>query len=100
MRITERNLKGSIQQILKEEEKPGSEKATADGNLNVKKIADTLGVDASKLSAAVKAAKAGKRNAANNAVLGDVFVKLMNAPSKDTVTVMNVLKAVGKDEKK
>lgn len=75
-------------------EKPGSEKADVKGSLDVKKIATTLGVDPDKLSTAVKAARSGTRTATHNAVLGDVFVKLMEANPNDTVTVMNVLKRV------
>lgn len=95
----ETNIK-SYMNILKEENdtttsaKPGKEKADVKGSLDVKKIASTLGVDASKLSDAVKAAKSGTRSASHNAILGDVFIKLMEASPNDTVTVMNVLKKV------
>ena len=105
MRITEKQIRQIIrEEILREDEAPptqkaGFEKAEADGTLNVKKIADTLSVDATKLNAAVKAAKTGKRNASHNAVLGDVFVKLMNASPEDTVKAMNVLKAVSAEER-
>ena len=105
MRITEAQLRGIIRETILSElgdtvapQKAGSEKAEADGTLNVKKIADTLGVDASKFNAAVKAAKTGKRNATHNAILGDVFVKLMNASPEDTVKAMNVLKTVSAEE--
>jgi hypothetical protein len=74
--------------------KPGSETANTKGTLDIKKIADTLGVDAAKLSSAVKASKSGARSAAHNAILGDVFVKLMEADPTNTVTVMNALKKV------
>lgn len=107
MRITEKQIRQIIrEEILREAEmtsgsasqKAGTEKSEAEGTLNIKKISDTLGVDASKLNTAVKAAKAGKRNATHNAVLGDVFVKLMNASPEDTVKAMNVLKAVSAEE--
>ena len=73
---------------------PGSETANTKGTLDIKKIAETLGVDAAKLSSAVKASKSGTRSAAHNAILGDVFVKLMEADPTNTVTVMNALKKV------
>jgi hypothetical protein len=99
MRITSKSLRSAIREhLLSEEEKAGVEKAETKGTLNIKKIADTLGVDVAKLSAAIKAAKSGKRSNVHNAILSDVFVKLMNAQSKDTVTVMNVLKAVAAEE--
>ena len=101
MRITKKQLSQIIrEEVMKEIEKPGTETASAEGNLNLKKISDTLGVDAAKLSASVKAAKTGKRNATHNAVLADVFVKLINASPEDTVTVMNVLKKVEAEESK
>ena len=79
--------------------KAGKEQADTKGTLDVKKIATTLGVDAGKFSEAVRAAKSGNRTSAHNAILGDVFVKLMEASPNDTVTVMNVLKKVtGKEE--
>jgi hypothetical protein len=107
MKITETHLRKFIQDAIKSlrEEaekpvKPGQEQADTKGTLDVKKIANTLGVDPGKFSEAVKAAKAGNRTAAHNALLGDVFVKLMEANPNDTVTVMNVLKKVtGKEEK-
>ena len=95
MSITSKVLRSAIrEQLLSEEEKAGVEKAETKGTLNIKKIADTLGVDVAKLSAAIKAAKSGKRSNVHNAILSDVFVKLMNAQPKDTVSVMNVLKSV------
>lgn len=74
--------------------KPGSETANTRGTLDIKKIAETLGVDAAKLSSAVKASKSGTRSAEHNAILGDVFVKLLEADPTDTATVMNALKKV------
>ena len=104
MKITAQQLRRIINEEIKRivEEappKPGQEKADTQGTLDVKKIANTLDVDPGKFSEAVRAAKAGKRSAAHNALLGDVFVKLMEANPNDTVTVMNVLKKVtGKEE--
>jgi hypothetical protein len=76
----------------------GKEKADTKGTLDIKKIAETLGVDAGKFAEAVRAAKTGSRGPGHNAVLGDVFVKLMEASPENTVKVMNVLKKV--EEKK
>lgn len=94
------NLRKNVRKVLYEEKnKPGTEKVDAKGSLNVKKIADTLGVDAAALSNAVKSSKAGKkRTPAHNAVLGDVFVKLMNASPEDTVKAMNAFKAVSSEK--
>lgn len=78
--------------------KPGQEKADTQGSLDVKKISTTLDVDPGKFAEAVRAAKSGKRSASHNAILGDVFVKLMEANPNDTVTVMNVLKKVSSKE--
>lgn len=94
MRITESQLRKVIRKVLQEEEKPGKEKAETKGTLNIGKIASALGIDKDKLSAAVKASKTGKQTPAHNAIFGDVFVKLMKADSKDTTSVMNVLKQV------
>lgn len=76
----------------------GKEKAETKGTLDIKKIAETLGVDSGKFSEAVRAAKTGARTPAHNALLGDVFIKLMEASPSDTIKVMNVLKKV--EEKK
>jgi hypothetical protein len=76
----------------------GKEKAETKGTLDIKKIAETLGVDSGKFSEAVRAAKMGSRTPAHNALLSDVFVKLMEASPENTVKVMNALKKV--EEKK
>jgi len=97
MTINKQRLRRLINEVLLSEEappKPGQEKAETEGTLNVKKIAETLGLDASNLSKAIAAAKQGKRLPAHNAILADVIVKLMNASSNDTVQVMNAFKAV------
>ena len=109
MTINKQRLRRLINEVLLNEEappKPGQEKAETEGTLNVSKIANALGLDSpdlQKLSAAVKAAKQGKRLPAHNAVLADVLVKLMNASPNDTATVMNVFKSVSansEEEKK
>lgn len=101
MHITETQLRSLIQKEIRSlhEEaqvpaKPGTEQANTKGTLDVKTIATTLGVDPDKLAGAVKAAKSGSRSSNHNAVLGDVFVKLMEANPEDTVKVMNTLKKV------
>jgi len=76
----------------------GKEKAETKGTLDIKKIAETLGINPGKFAEAVRAAKAGSRGPGHNAVLADVFVKLMEASPDNTVKVMNVLKKV--EEKK
>lgn len=96
-RIIRKNLFRINEEI---DDKPGKEQADVKGSLDVKKIATTLGVDPGNFAAAIKAAKAGNRTPAHNALLGDVFVKLMEANPNDTVTVMNVLKKVTSTEKK
>ena len=108
MKITESQLRHIIRreiETLHEEVAPpakaGKEQADTKGVLDVKTIAKTLGVDPGKFGEAVRAAKAGNRSSNHNAVLGDVFVKLMEASPEDTVKVMNVLKKVtGKEEGK
>jgi hypothetical protein len=108
MKLLESHLRKIIQKelsTLREEAgapvKAGKEQADTKGTLDVKTIAKTLGVDLGKFSEAVRAAKGGNRSAGHNAVLGDVFVKLMEASPEDTVKVMNALKKVtGKEEGK
>lgn len=108
MKLLESHLRKIIQKelsALREEAgapvKAGKEQADTKGTLDVKTIANTLGVDPGKFSEAVRAAKSGNRSAGHNAVLGDVFVKLMEASPEDTVKVMNALKKVtGKEEGK
>lgn len=108
MKILESQLRGIIRQELdslrEEEERPakaGKEQADTKGTLDVKTIATTLGVDPSKFTEAVRAAKSGTRTSNHNAILGDVFVKLMEATPADTVKVMNALKKVsGKEDVK
>jgi len=77
---------------------PGKEKADTKGTLDVKKIAETLGINPGKFAEAVRAAKSGSRGPGHNSVLADVFVKLMEASPENTVKVMNALKKV--EEKK
>lgn len=108
MKILEQRLRKIIQEeisALNEAEpeskapvKPGAEQANVQGTLDVKQIASTLGVDAGKFSEAVRAAKSGNRSSVHNAVLADVFVKLMEASPESTVKVMNVLKKVKSKE--
>lgn len=75
--------------------KAGTEGAKGtEGTLDVKKIADTLGLDSEKLKLAVTDLKRNKRSAAHDKMFGDVFAKLMGASESDTVKVMNVLKKV------
>ena len=102
MKITESRLR----QIIKSElfrlheadedkpVKPGSSTASAEGTLDVKKIADTLGVDSTKLKTAITNLRAGKRNTADDKVFGDMIAKLIDASEQDTVKVMSVLKKV------
>lgn len=106
MKLLESHLRKIIRKeliSLREEApvKAGKEQADTKGTLDVKTIANTLGVDPGKFSEAVRAAKSGNRSSNHNAVLGDVFVKLMEASPEDTVKVMNALKKVtGKEEDK
>jgi len=79
----------------------GKEQANTKGTLDTKMIANILQVDPGKFSEAVRAAKSGNRSAGHNSILGDVFVKLMEASPEDTVKVMSALKKVtGKEEDK
>lgn len=106
MKLLESHLRKIIRKelvSLREEApvKAGKEQADTKGTLDVKTIANTLGVDPGKFSEAVRAAKSGNRSSNHNAVLGDVFVKLMEASPEDTIKVMNALKKVtGKEEDK
>ena len=106
MKLLESHLRKIIRKelvSLREEApvKAGKEQADTKGTLDVKTISNTLGVDPGKFSEAVRAAKSGNRSSNHNAVLGDVFVKLMEASPEDTVKVMNALKKVtGKEEDK
>lgn len=101
MKITEAQLRRIIKNELfrlHEAEaapaKPGSQTAAAEGTIDIKKIADTLGVDASKLKTAVTNLRAGKRNSTDDKVFGDMVAKLIDASEQDTVKVMGVLKKV------
>jgi hypothetical protein len=106
MKITETQLRNIIKKELENiaEEAPvkaGKEQADTKGTLDVKTIATTLGVDPGKFNEAIRAAKSGNRSSNHNAILGDVFIKLLEASPNDTVKVMNVLKKVtGKEEGK
>jgi len=106
MKLLESHLRKIIRKeivSLREEApvKAGKEQADTKGTLDVKTIANTLGVDPGKFTEAVRAAKAGNRSSNHNAILGDVFVKLMEASPEDTVKVMNALKKItGKEEGK
>ena len=105
MKITEADLRKIIRKQLlslrEEAEQPvkaGKEGSEAEGTLDVKKIADTLGLDASKLKTAVANIRANKRNSNDNAVFGDMIAKLIDASPDDTVKVMTVLKKVSAEE--
>jgi hypothetical protein len=105
MKITESDLRkiivSEIAALREETEGPpqvGKEKADTKGTLDISSIAKVLQVDPGKLKSAVAAAKAGKRSSGHNAILGDVFVKLMEASPEDTVKVMNMLKKVTSSE--
>lgn len=69
----------------------------AEGTLDVKKIAETLKVDETKLKTAVTNIRKGARNPTDNAIFGDVFAALLKAPAADTVAVMNALKKVSSE---
>lgn len=92
----------SLQEAPEDQKAPGvaagKEKADTKGTLDIKKIAETLGVDPGKLGEAIRAAKSGSRGPGHNATLADVFVKMMEASPENTIKVMNVLKKV--EEKK
>lgn len=80
--------------------KPGKEVAEVKGTLNTKALATALDVDATKLDEAYRAARTGSRSSTHNAILADVFVKLLEAPQNVKANVMNMLRAVkgeGKD---
>jgi hypothetical protein len=98
MKLTINQLRRIIKEEAEEQVKAGKEQAETKGTLDVKTISSTLGVDPGKFAEAVKAAKSGNRSADHNAILGDVFVKLMEANPEDTVKVMNVLKKVTEAE--
>ena len=86
--------------LLEAGPKPGSEGSEAEGSLDVKKIADTLGLDPGKLKTAITNIRGGKRNSTDNAIFGDMMAKLLDASPEDTVKAMNVLKKVSSEEKK
>lgn len=101
MKISEsqlRNLiKSEIQNKLNEQTPAKTGKAgagEAEGTLDIKKIAETLKIDESKLKTAVANIRKGTRNPTDNGVFGDVFAALLEASPDDTVKVMNVLKKV------
>ena len=107
--MQEANLRRNVRKHLRNifeagPAKAGSETANVEGSVDVKKLADTLGADPSKLKTAVSNLQAGKRNSNDNAIFGDIFAKLMQASPEDTVKAMNVLKKVsaedGGEEKK
>lgn len=104
MKITEFQLRRLIREEIElineldddKPAKPGTETSTAEGSLDVKRIADTLGIDASALKTAVTNIRANKRSTKDDKVFGDMVAKLINASPDDTVKVMNVLKKVEK----
>ena len=105
MKITESDLrniiKKQIRALLEDAEQPpkaGKQGSEAEGTLDVKKIADTLGLDASKLKTAVTNIRKKMRNSNDNAVFGDMIAKLIDASPDDTVKVMTVLKKVSAEE--
>lgn len=93
MKILEQRLRKIIQEEISALSE--AEQANIQGTLDVKQIASTLDVDAGQLSQAVRAPE---RSAIHNAVLADVFVKLMEAGPESTAKVMNVLKKVKSKE--
>lgn len=107
MKITESRLRQIIKSEIARlheagEDKPakaGSETSTAEGTLDVKKIADVLGVDSGKLKTAVTNLRANKRNSADDKVFGDMVAKLIDASPDNTVKVMGILKKVSSEEK-
>jgi len=93
-------IRNEIMALREEAEAPvkaGSATSEAEGNLDVKKIADTLDLDASKLKTAVVNIRAQKRSATDDKVFGDMIAKLIDASADDTVKVMNVLKKVSEE---
>ena len=98
MKLTINQLRRIIREEAEQPVKAGKEQADTKGTLDIKTIATTLDVDPGKFSEAVKAVKSGNRSAGHNAILGDVFAKLMEASPEDTVKVMNVLKKVSEKE--
>jgi len=104
MKITESQLRKIVSEEIKnklQEQEPTvkgkvgkSGASDAEGSLDVKKIAETLKVDESKLKTAVSNIRKGTRNPADNTIFGDVFAALLKASPEDTVKVMNVLKKV------
>ena len=71
----------------------------AEGQLDIKKMADALGLDAGKLKTSVSNLRGGKRTATDDKIFGDVFAKLLDASPEDTVKAMTVLKKVSADDK-
>jgi len=104
MKITELQLRKIVSEEIKnklQEQEPTvkpkvgkSGASDAEGSLDVKKIAETLKVDESKLKTAVSNIRKGTRNPADNTIFGDVFAALLKASPEDTVKVMNALKKV------
>lgn len=81
--MNEEKLRSLIQQVLREEQAaaPGKQKIDAEGNIDsaLNALATQLNVKADKLKAAVKNARGRGRSTADNAILADVFVALLNA---------------------
>jgi len=105
MKISESQLRKIIRhqiQNIFEEVKPkaGSETSSAEGTIDIKKLSDVLGVDPGKLKTAVGNLRAGKRNSADDKVLGDMVAKLIDASEQDTVKAMSVLKKVESEDSK
>lgn len=101
MKITEVQLRQIIRSEIflmreagEQPAKTGSQTSDAEGSLDVKKIADTLGVDAAKLKTSITNLRAGKRNSSDDKVFGDMVAKLIDASAEDTVKVMSTLKKV------
>ena len=103
VRHDEQRLRAAVRRQVKSlledtKPKPGSEGSEAEGTLDVKKIADALGLDPGKLKTAVTNIRAGKRNNTDNAIFGDMMAKLIDASPEDTVKAMNVLKKVSSED--
>ena len=71
--------------------------ADAEGTLDVKRIADTLKLDAAKLKTAVTNLRNNKRSPTDDKPLGDLVAALINASEQDTIKVMNIIKKVGSE---
>ena len=99
--ILHKSIREGVRKALAEAtpSKPGTTGSEAEGTLDVKKLADAVGVDdPAKLKTAITNLRADKRSPADNKIFGDLIAKLLDASPDDTTKAMNVMKKVSAEK--